>query len=352
MIASLGKSDDSAWFALDPKDERRDCDLVLGDGTIESLLKNELRHLATKDGKTKGTAADCEMLEGKLMGLAFSGGGIRSATFGLGVLEGLKEIGLLKQFHFLSTVSGGGYLGGWLSANCVSREPETGKVTGPREWLDATVDWSASIGYLRRYSKYLSPNFGFASADTWSMVTIWIRNAMLVQFTVILAIAAVLLLPRLLMPAFGYWYDAGGLRWTSIILYMIAVVGIAGNQRRLLKSDELLLQKDDWLKGLIASVVLIGLAFGWAAYRDLKFFSNEPIDLWSTFIFSSLLLLATYCLLPVGVAIRPFLAPQDRQSAQTPQLHSTMGAGACGRAVYGGCISGRSRALGPGKGSG
>ena len=48
--------------------------------------------------------------------LCFSGGGIRSATFGLGIVEGLARNGLLKRFDFLSTVSGGGYLGSWLSA--------------------------------------------------------------------------------------------------------------------------------------------------------------------------------------------------------------------------------------------
>lgn len=53
-----------------------------------------------------------------LVGLAFSGGGIRSAIFGLGVLEALKEKSLLKGIDYLSTVSGGGYIGAWLSANC------------------------------------------------------------------------------------------------------------------------------------------------------------------------------------------------------------------------------------------
>jgi hypothetical protein len=46
-----------------------------------------------------------------LMGLAFSGGGIRSATFNLGILQGLAKLGLLRKFNYLSTVSGGGYIG-------------------------------------------------------------------------------------------------------------------------------------------------------------------------------------------------------------------------------------------------
>ncbi|HTP85275.1 MAG TPA: patatin-like phospholipase family protein, partial [Alphaproteobacteria bacterium] len=43
-----------------------------------------------------------------LWALCLSGGGIRSATFSLGVLQGLAQKGLLEKFHYLSTVSGGG----------------------------------------------------------------------------------------------------------------------------------------------------------------------------------------------------------------------------------------------------
>ena len=52
----------------------------------------------------------------KRTALCFSGGGIRSATFGLGVLQGLARTNLLERFDYLSTVSGGGYIGSWLSA--------------------------------------------------------------------------------------------------------------------------------------------------------------------------------------------------------------------------------------------
>ena len=45
------------------------------------------------------------------VGLALSGGGIRSATFSLGFLQALAANGLLRHVDFLSTVSGGGYIG-------------------------------------------------------------------------------------------------------------------------------------------------------------------------------------------------------------------------------------------------
>src|SRR5689334_3872420 len=46
--------------------------------------------------------------------LCFSGGGIRSASFCLGVAQALANARVLHRFDYLSTVSGGGYVGGWL----------------------------------------------------------------------------------------------------------------------------------------------------------------------------------------------------------------------------------------------
>jgi patatin-like phospholipase len=51
-----------------------------------------------------------------LVGLAFSGGGIRSATFNLGVLQALAKLNVLRHCDYLSTVSGGGYIGSWFTA--------------------------------------------------------------------------------------------------------------------------------------------------------------------------------------------------------------------------------------------
>jgi hypothetical protein len=61
------------------------------------------------------------------IGLALSGGGIRSATFSLGVMQRLARAGILDQIDYLSTVSGGGYIGSglswWLSGKSGSRHP-------------------------------------------------------------------------------------------------------------------------------------------------------------------------------------------------------------------------------------
>ncbi|HEY3742426.1 MAG TPA: patatin-like phospholipase family protein, partial [Bryobacteraceae bacterium] len=202
-----------------------------------------------------------------LVGLAFSGGGIRSATFNLGVLEGLKELDLLKKIDYLSTVSGGGYIGAWLSAN---RKRHPG-------FRNPGANWSDSIRHLRRYSNYLAPQLGFFSADTWTMLMVWIRNTVLVQVTVILAIAAALMVPRLMMsPLFIAWAKAGDWRWVTVFLLIMGVVGIAGNLLRVSRTDRAqgasthaghlwILDPHYWLRGLACAVPCLAAAgfIGW-----------------------------------------------------------------------------------------
>ena len=63
-----------------------------------------------------------------LTGIALSGGGVRSATFGLGVLQALARHDLLRRFDYLSTVSGGGYIGSsltWLTSKTVTEADDS-----------------------------------------------------------------------------------------------------------------------------------------------------------------------------------------------------------------------------------
>jgi predicted acylesterase/phospholipase RssA len=63
-----------------------------------------------------------ESTRDSLCGLALSGGGIRSATFCLGLLQAMNELRLLPLFDYLSTVSGGGFVGGAWSAWLARRD--------------------------------------------------------------------------------------------------------------------------------------------------------------------------------------------------------------------------------------
>ena len=85
------------------------------------------------------------------VGLAISGGGIRSATFALGVVTQLARKGILKQVDFLSTVSGGGYLGSFISSFLSSgKEGAMERLFGEEAELE-----SRALRHLRNHSKYL-----------------------------------------------------------------------------------------------------------------------------------------------------------------------------------------------------
>src|SRR5206468_2842277 len=135
----------------------------------------------------------------KRAALCFSGGGIRSATFALGVLQGLARCGLLGKFHYLSTVSGGGYIGSWLSA-WIKNHPQG--VDGVAEELkrrpDSTLEPEPQpIRHLREFSNYLAPKAGLTSVDFWTLITTFIRNMFLNWLVLISWLAAAMMIPRL-----------------------------------------------------------------------------------------------------------------------------------------------------------
>ena len=94
-------------------------------------------------------------------GLALSGGGIRSASFGLGVLQALQAkhenhpVYGIEGIDYLSTVSGGGYIGSSLTAALQKTE---GKF--PFVNVDKPEDYSdtSSVRHIRDYSNYLIPH--------------------------------------------------------------------------------------------------------------------------------------------------------------------------------------------------
>ena len=87
----------------------------------------------------------------ELAGLAISGGGIRSASFALGVIQALNRFDLFKRFDYLSTVSGGGYTGSCLTAHLVKGKGDFpfGHKVGEEE--------SPSFRHLRDKAAYLTP---------------------------------------------------------------------------------------------------------------------------------------------------------------------------------------------------
>lgn len=136
--------------------------------------------------------------------LCLSGGGIRSGTFSLGILQGMARHNLLDQFNYLSTVSGGGYIGSWLSAwihrHAQGLKGVTSELANTRPKTKIDPDPSP-IRYLRKYSNFITPKVGLLSADTWSFIGIYLRNLFLNWLVFIPLIVAVLMLPRLIVTA-------------------------------------------------------------------------------------------------------------------------------------------------------
>jgi Patatin-like phospholipase len=135
-----------------------------------------------------------------LSALCISGGGIRSATFSLGIIQGLAARGLLERFDYLSTVSGGGYIGGWLTA-WIHRFNGVEQVI-PHLRPDAPAPGPGEpdpIEHLREYNNYLSPRLGFFSGDTWSLFATVGRNILLNWLVLVPLFMAALMVPRLLL---------------------------------------------------------------------------------------------------------------------------------------------------------
>lgn len=245
------------WFNED-LDQLR---LGKGDGLdIETVLEQEARQVARsrvgsrpKESATQSAAAIPEGQAGRpetgpeptgigpgngepdgFIGLALSGGGIRSATFCLGVLQALARERRLGAIDYLSTVSGGGYIGGWLSAwihrSGLARVEDALARERPCGGLATESGEPTEVTRLRKLSNYLSPRLGLFSLDSLTLIATWLRNVLLNLLLLSVAAAAVLIVPRLLvgMPQ-GVQAYRGELGAFSLVMGILALVGIAYN---------------------------------------------------------------------------------------------------------------------------
>ena len=155
----------------------------------------ELHGVPGANSQAGGSSGDLEdlyrrihALEVRPAALCLSGGGIRSASFALGVLQALSRYGLLRHFHYLSTVSGGGYIGSWLSAwRFHERDDDAvfAKLVERGGYPVAENDTfaePAELRELRANSNFLTPKLGLLSADTWTAIALYIRNFLLNWF--------------------------------------------------------------------------------------------------------------------------------------------------------------------------
>ncbi len=142
-----------------------------------SVVEKELEHLQNR----RDTDPD------NLNGLALSGGGIRSASFCLGVVQALCKQGKLSKFDYMSTVSGGSYLGGslswlWLNKWREGTDCDRRFGTGPDNFpygtdcrhsnKNAALDkeQAALMRHLRQNGNYLAPGNGITALSFISVI--------------------------------------------------------------------------------------------------------------------------------------------------------------------------------------
>jgi len=159
------------------------------------------------------------------VGLAFSGGGIRSATFNLGLVQGLAKYGFLPWFDYLTSVSGGG-----LTAACMTTLLSSDKKddSGKRKYYHFNTQWdyfpfnpevkvfdsegvahvgeptgeigprlkkgtNAQLAYLRDRGNWIIPRMGWATRDMLRGIgTLLVRPSytVFIFFLVLLAFSA------------------------------------------------------------------------------------------------------------------------------------------------------------------
>jgi hypothetical protein len=117
-----------------------------------------------------------------LTGIALSGGGVRAAVFSLGVLQGLQCKRVVDCADYLSTVSGGGYIG---TALTLAMSTNGGVFPFARDADDPGE--TPEVRHLRDNSRYLLQN-GVSSAI--SALVIYLRG---------IAMNIIVLLPFLLL---------------------------------------------------------------------------------------------------------------------------------------------------------
>lgn len=232
----------------------------------DKVIAAEKQHIS--EGKETDT---------KRIGLAFSGGGIRSASFGMGLMQSLVADGKLAKMDYLSTVSGGGFLGSSLTW-FLSQKSSDGKAYGTsaenfpfgskREGGKENTK-NSILDFIRQHGNYLTPNH---KINPSSLIATALKT-MLVSFSVYFGLIVSLMATII----FAYNSIAPTEKIAGYLVYAYAVGGL--------------------------SVVWITLS---AFYSLFTFFKGAKYSV-SVFIQQSLGLLITLMLILVILGLLPFL---------------------------------------------
>ena len=206
--------------------------------SFETVKKDEIEEINfVRTNKAKLFPEEDLSNADQFFGLALSGGGIRSATFNLGILQGLAEYRILPRIDYLSTVSGGGYIGTWFTTwikHCGLKDVI--------KYLAASSEKTVGtepkpVSYLRQFSNYLTPKVGLLNSDTLTAAVIYLRNLFLNLIILTTLLGAFVLLPKLISftieriqylrtfaPSLDLSFHAGYLFLIALLLAYVAVI--------------------------------------------------------------------------------------------------------------------------------
>jgi Patatin-like phospholipase len=126
-------------------------------------IENFKEVLSAEHIRVKARRRKAGLSEGKpekdSIGLALSGGGVRSATYNLGLLQAMNYYDFFPKVDYLSTVSGGGYIGSSVTWFMSRLEKAFPFLTTCKK-----MDAACVLRWLRSHSSYLTPGQGLGLA--------------------------------------------------------------------------------------------------------------------------------------------------------------------------------------------
>jgi hypothetical protein len=194
-------------------------------GAFDEAFKAEVEEwINPRRAARRAVAADPSQISAanELYGIALSGGGMRSASFSLGVLQALARRDLLRDVDYMSTVSGGGYTGTSLTALCAEplpypppgahlgfsaadfpyafpgprRASQAAGSSAPNEDLE-----SPALRHVRRNANLLTRSPGLLDAETWTGGVRYVVSTVLTWLLYLLPLVTLGYLVSMLIPA-------------------------------------------------------------------------------------------------------------------------------------------------------
>jgi len=246
----------------------------------DALRDYEERLLGCSPHRTKYNTESLLPRASAKTGFALSGGGIRSATFALGIFQALARLGQIRKIDVLSTVSGGGYFGSFLGAlyarDYISSaedvewllNPDAG-AAAPKQDDVLHAARANVVAWLRENGRYLAPRGG---GDVLLGVAVMLRNWAAVIVTLAALLLGVLLaaqLPRVVSPGevtqpllaqFPAQEDIFWSPWAAVALTVLALAAAIGWAYWLVGSQYEVRSQLHSILWWIALLVIVGYA--------------------------------------------------------------------------------------------